>query len=104
MAKELGISEQTFHRWRNQYGGMKADDAKRLKDWSARTAAEADRRRQGAGEPGVEGDRPGKLVSPPRRRQAVAMLRDRLGVSERRACRVTGQHRSTQRHEPAGSG
>jgi putative transposase len=31
-AKELGISELTFHRWRNQYGGMKADDAKRLKE------------------------------------------------------------------------
>jgi putative transposase len=31
-AKELGISEQTFHRWRNQYGGMKANDAKRLKE------------------------------------------------------------------------
>ena len=30
-AKELGISENTYHRWRNQYGGMKADDAKRLK-------------------------------------------------------------------------
>ncbi len=25
------ISENTFHRWRQQYGGMKADDAKRLK-------------------------------------------------------------------------
>ncbi|MDP9345613.1 MAG: transposase, partial [Actinomycetota bacterium] len=24
ITKELGISEQTFHRWRNQYGGMKA--------------------------------------------------------------------------------
>jgi len=24
-AKELGISENTYHRWRNQYGGMKAD-------------------------------------------------------------------------------
>lgn len=28
------------------------------------------------------------------------MLQDRLGLSERRACQVTGQHRSTQRHEP----
>jgi hypothetical protein len=28
----LAISEQTFHRWRNQYGGMKADEAKRLKE------------------------------------------------------------------------
>ena len=31
VAKHLEISEQSFHRWRNQYGGMKADDAKRLK-------------------------------------------------------------------------
>ena len=30
VAKQLEISEQTFHRWRNQYGGMKADDAKGL--------------------------------------------------------------------------
>ncbi len=28
------------------------------------------------------------------------MLQDRLGLSERRACRIAGQHRSTQRHEP----
>ena len=32
VARHLEISEQTFHRWRNQYGGMKADDAKRLKE------------------------------------------------------------------------
>ncbi len=32
VAKHLEISEQTYHRWRNQYGGLKADDAKRLKE------------------------------------------------------------------------
>jgi len=32
VARQLGISEQTYYRWRNQYGGMKADDAKRLKE------------------------------------------------------------------------
>ena len=32
------------------------------------------------------------------------MLRDRLGMSERRACRLAGQHRSTQRHEPVVAG
>jgi hypothetical protein len=26
------VSEQTLHRWRLQYGGLKADDAKRLKE------------------------------------------------------------------------
>ena len=31
VAQTLSISEQTFHRWRNQYGGMKASEAKRLK-------------------------------------------------------------------------
>ena len=30
--RELGVSEQTSHRYRNQFGGLKADDAKRLKD------------------------------------------------------------------------
>jgi putative transposase len=28
----LEVSEQTFHRWRKQYGGMKAEEAKRLKE------------------------------------------------------------------------
>lgn len=32
VCQTLGVSEQTFHRWRNQYGGMKADAMKRLKD------------------------------------------------------------------------
>lgn len=32
VCKQLEISEQTWHRWRNQYGGMKADDVKRLKE------------------------------------------------------------------------
>jgi putative transposase len=32
VARHLEVSEQTYHRWRNQFGGMKADDAKRLKD------------------------------------------------------------------------
>jgi transposase-like protein len=32
IARALGVSEQTFYRWRNQYGGMKADDVKRLKE------------------------------------------------------------------------
>jgi transposase-like protein len=31
-ARELGISEATFHRWRNRYGGMGSSEAKRLKE------------------------------------------------------------------------
>lgn len=32
IARRLEISEQTYHRWRNQYGGMKAEEMKRLKE------------------------------------------------------------------------
>lgn len=32
VARELQVSEQTYHRWRAQFGGMKADDVKRLKE------------------------------------------------------------------------
>ena len=32
VSKALEVSEATFHRWRAQYGGMKADDVKRLKE------------------------------------------------------------------------
>ncbi len=33
--KQLEVSEATYHRWRAQFGGMKADDVKRLKDLEA---------------------------------------------------------------------
>ena len=32
VAKALEVSEQTLHRWRLQYGGLKAGDARRLKE------------------------------------------------------------------------
>jgi putative transposase len=31
VCRELQVSEQTYYRWRNQFGGMNADDAKRVK-------------------------------------------------------------------------
>ena len=31
LCQAMEVSEATFHRWRNQYGGMKAEEAKRLK-------------------------------------------------------------------------
>ena len=31
VCKGLGVAETTYHRWRNQYGGMKSEEAKRLK-------------------------------------------------------------------------
>ena len=38
VARELGISEATFHRWKNRYGGMQTDSMKRLKDLESENA------------------------------------------------------------------
>ena len=38
VTKQLEVSEATYHRWRAQYGGMKADDVKRLKELEAENA------------------------------------------------------------------
>ena len=32
VARHLEITESTWHRWKNQYGGIRADDAKKLKE------------------------------------------------------------------------
>ena len=32
VCRHLEITDSTYHRWRNQFGGMKANDAKRLKE------------------------------------------------------------------------
>jgi putative transposase len=31
-AREAGITDQTFYRWRKEYGGLKLEQAKKLKD------------------------------------------------------------------------
>ena len=36
--KVMDVSEATFNRWRNQYGGMKSEEAKRLKDLEGENA------------------------------------------------------------------
>ncbi len=81
---------------------MKAADAKELKELRVENArfkkllAEAE-----SGQGDAQGARGGKMVTPDRRRAAVVRIVDRFGVSERRACRVVGQHRSTQRRAAA---
>jgi len=37
-AKQLGITEQTYFRWRKSYGGLKVDQAKRLRELEVENA------------------------------------------------------------------
>jgi putative transposase len=38
VCQKLAVSEQTYYRWKSQYGGMKADQLKRLKELEAENA------------------------------------------------------------------
>ena len=32
VCRTIGVSEQSYYRWRNEYGGLKVDQARKLKD------------------------------------------------------------------------
>ena len=98
VSRELGISEQTYYRWRQEFGGMKVDQARRFKELEKENA----RLKRAVANLTVdklilEEATKGKLLSPERRRRCVMHVRQRLGASERHACHVLGQPRSTQR-------
>lgn len=96
-----GMAGATFYAWKRKYGGMEVNEAKRLK------ALEEENRRLKAMVADLSLDNQmlkavnGKnMVRPAAKREAVAWLREEFGVSERRACRVVGEQRSTQRYRP----
>jgi len=37
-SRQIGVSEQTLYRWRKEYGGMRVDQARRMKDLEAENA------------------------------------------------------------------
>jgi len=93
VCRQIGVSEQTYYRWRKEYGGLRLNQAKRLKVLEECPVEEAG---SGSvfGQPDPERSLLGKLLGPAKRRRAVVWVRERLGaerVSERRACRVLGQ-------------
>ncbi|WP_416914793.1 MAG: IS3 family transposase [Roseicyclus sp.] len=101
--REVRITEQTYYRWRKQYGGMGTDQLKELK----RLQKENERLRKAVSDLTLDKlilaeAAPGKLLSPARRRACIEHARSTFAISERRACRVLGQHRSTQRKLPQG--
>ena len=100
VCRTLGIAEQTFYRWRREYGGLKVEQAKRLKAPGAREyPAETGGIGSHPGQTDSPGGGKGKLLSPTRRRQCIEHIRKALPVSERRVCGVIGQPRATQRYQ-----
>src|SRR5271169_870978 len=109
-----GISQPQEHRPGLQRGRDQSTNllplAQRVRRAEAGTGAPAERAgererpsaapgyRVVAGEAGAEGCGLGKLLSPERRRCAVQHACERHRLSERRACRLLGQWRGTQRY------
>ncbi|MGC5780216.1 IS3 family transposase [Methylobacterium sp. NFXW15] len=101
--RAIGVSEVTYYRWRREYGGLKSDQVRRMKDLET----ENQRLRKAIADLTLDKlilqeAAPGKLTSPARRRACIEHVRTVLKVSERRACKALGQHRSTQRKAPRG--
>src|SRR5215470_12325334 len=82
--RQIGVSEVTYYRWRQEFGGLKTEQVKRLKDLE------------------LENSRLRKAVSDLTLDKLIVQVRAQLHVSERRACAALGQHRSTQRKIPRG--
>ena len=100
VVRALAISKVTYYRWRKEYVGMRVEQAKRLKEIEKENA----RLRKAVADLTLDKRIPDRrlreLLSPERRRRCVVAVGERLGVSERRACRALRQHRSVQRRLP----
>ena len=96
VCRQVGISEQTFYRWKKVYGGMLPSEARELKQLRDENAqAETARRRPVARQGHAAGRRSKKVLKPVKQREVVHYLMGRYEVSERRA--VAGGARSVCR-------
>ena len=92
-----GITEQTYYRWRKEYGGLKLEQARRMKQLEKENARL--RRlvtRSHAGEASVEGGGGGKLLSPERDVARYSMPGSSIGCRSgvRAGCWGSGEGRS----------
>ena len=97
----VSVTPITYYRWRKQYHGLSVDHVERL------LALQAENSRLRRMVAGLTQDKSillsvmdDHLPTVALRRDSVARVQTLLGVSQRRACRVLGQNRSTQRKPP----
>ena len=91
-ARKIGVTDMTYYRWRREYGGMRIEQVKRLKELEK----ENTRLKRIVADLSLdnailkEADE-AKLLSPLNRRKIVDRGLRTLKVSERRACRILSQ-------------
>ena len=103
-ARQTGVTEQTYYRWRKEYGGMRTDQAKRLKFLEKqnlrlkRIVADKELDNQILRETlNLESK---KLLSPAKRRKVIDHVCNKIKVSVRRACKALGISRSSYNYVP----
>nr|WP_323002633.1 IS3 family transposase [Denitromonas sp.] len=101
LCRQGGFSDATFYKWRAKFGGMDAEEARRLKDLESENAklkkllAEAHLDIEGLKVAfGV------KPLAPQDKRAAIAAMLAQCRISERRACALVGLSRDAWRHPP----
>jgi len=101
VCRKHGISDAAFYKWKAKYGGLEISKARRLKaleDENARLKRLlADAMLDNAALKEIAGK---KLVTPDAKRRAVHLIREKLNLSERRACGIVGVARRVVRYEP----
>jgi putative transposase len=104
-ASNLGITDETYYRWRTRYGSLSEEEAKRLRELDEERARLRRVIEEQAQDIAMLQDlTQGEIPSAVRQRLAVAYLVGHYGISEWRACRVVGEHRSTRAYGLTGAG
>jgi len=101
VTKQRGVTEQTYFRWRKSHGGLRIEQAKRLRELAAQNA----RLKRAVADLTVDKlilqrSRRGNYSARVRCREAVALVRAKHAYSERRICRALGIARSVVRYVP----
>jgi hypothetical protein len=98
LTRQVGISEQTYYRWKEAICGPGVGPGPRAEAGSrGECSPEEARRRAQPGQGRSSGCPVKKVPRPALMKEVVAYVVSSHGYSELRACRLTKQHRSTQR-------
>lgn len=97
LIRQLGISEMTYYRWKKQYSGLESEQVRELKQVLEENARLKKLVAELSLDKAVLQDVLSKNPRPSLMKQVVDYVTRIHGYSQRKACRLTRQHRSTQR-------
>ncbi|MGB9479447.1 MAG: IS3 family transposase [Candidatus Acidiferrum sp.] len=100
LSRRVGVSEATFYHWKAKYGGMEVNETRRLRQ----VEEENGRLKKIVAQQALDLDAlkvvlSKKLVGPRAKREAVRVVREQAGLSERRACGLIGMHGGSWRYQ-----